>query len=127
MLNTETKLFLCIPTESPERVLRPAKIVSIENDMFAVEPEEPELALEAGQEILIYYEIKQTFMQQPARIDALLDTEHNPTVGLVTTGEPVSAESRQCYRVSTVMSDLVAGIESQDCPLLDVSISVSVP
>lgn len=41
--------------------------------------------------------------------------------GFVTVGEPVSAESRQCYRVSMAVSGLVVQVEGVPCQLVDAS------
>ena len=62
-------------------------------------------------------------MQQPARIEAVLQSEPRTVFGFETTGELVSAEARQCYRVSTVMASLTAVVADEECPLLDVSAS----
>ncbi|MHC4220115.1 MAG: PilZ domain-containing protein, partial [Planctomycetota bacterium] len=80
------------------------------------------LALEPGLDLFVYYELKRKFVKQAARIDAVLQTEPMLVVGFQVTGEPMSAESREWFRVSTVMAHLAAdfGPES-DCPLLDVS------
>ena len=42
-------------------------------------------------------------------------------IGFETTGEPVSAEGRQSFRVSTATSGLTARIGEEACPLLDIS------
>lgn len=62
-------------------------------------------------------------MQQPVRVEMLLEGEKGTVATLKTICEPVSAESRQCYRVSTVMNDLAVtfGGESNS-PLRDVSV-----
>lgn len=73
-------------------------------------------------------------MQQAARIVSLIERDPEagdactaddacgPIFEFELTGEPASAESRQHYRVSTVMSDLTAKLGSEDaCQLLDVS------
>ncbi len=63
-------------------------------------------------------------MKQPARLDAVGQDDPTPVVGFQTTGEPVSAESRERFRVSTVMADLTAAVGAEaECKLLDVSTS----
>ncbi|MHC4129010.1 MAG: PilZ domain-containing protein [Planctomycetota bacterium] len=61
-------------------------------------------------------------MKQPARLDAVGQDDPTPVVGFQTTGEPVSAEGRERFRVSTVMADLTATVGAEaECKLLDVS------
>ncbi len=66
-------------------------------------------------------------MQQPGAV-----VEYSPTedadepdrVSLTTSGKPVSAESRQCFRVTTVMADLMVDIGHDDrCSMTDVSMT----
>ncbi len=80
----------------------------------------PQVAV--GQELLIYYEIKREFMQQPARIHALDASEEQTVVCFETLGDPISAESRQHYRVSTITAQIQAQIaEEEGCKVLDIS------
>ena len=61
-------------------------------------------------------------MKQAAKIEVGYSDEEDTTVEFVTVGEPVSAESRQQFRVSTVMTDLTATLGSEtDCKLLNIS------
>ncbi|MHC5023997.1 MAG: hypothetical protein ACYTGG_08805 [Planctomycetota bacterium] len=135
MLAINGGIFLRRPQESAKRILHPATVKEIRDKVYTVALEEP-LRIEAGDEILVYYEIKREFMQQPARVDAVLTAEPDAdgddtgggtpkmVIGLETTGEPVSAESRQCYRVSIVLSGLTVQLGSEEgCQLLDVSAS----
>lgn len=117
-------LFLHIPSGSPERVLRPAKVVGVKGGTYVAEVEDPELVLEAGQEVLVCYEKDRHFTQQPARVESVIDTEPSLVISFLTTGQPVSAENRECYRVSTVMSDLFADLgPEKGCRLLNVSLT----
>jgi len=118
-------VFLPFPSETARRILHPATVTGASGaDNLTVLPDDPELGLEVGLEFLIYFERKHEFMQQPARIEALLEGEGGTVATLTTFGEPVSAESRQCYRVSTVMTDLTATFgDEKDCPLRDVSVT----
>lgn len=61
--------------------------------------------------------------QVDATVETLDDSTMRVIVGFHPTGEPVSAESRQCYRVLTsISSDVSAVIDGQhNCPVLDVS------
>ncbi len=122
MLSTKSGFFLRIPNESDERILHPAKVVEVQDKIYTAQLEEAGLPLTAGQDVLLYYEIDRKFMQQAARIDAVMQDGPEPIVGLETTGEPMSAEERQWYRVSAVLADLTATLGSEEpCPIQDVS------
>ncbi len=62
-------------------------------------------------------------LQLDASVETVDDTEPRILIGFQTTGEPVSAESRQCYRTLTsISSNVNAMIDSKiKCPVLDVS------
>jgi hypothetical protein len=118
-------IFIRFPNESNNRILHPVDVTETSgSDNLTVLPENPDLALEAEQEVLIYFEKKRKFMQQPARVEALLEGEQGNVAILKTLGEPVSAESRQCYRVSTVLSKLTTTFDGvEGCSLRDVSVT----
>ena len=120
MLRMDGGFFVQIPNGS-KRILHPATIVGTEDETHTAELEDTDLPVADGQDILIFYEKKREFMQQPACIRRVT---HDPklVIEFETTGEPVSAESRQYYRVSAVMTGLTASLGSENaCPLLDVS------
>jgi len=120
MLSMDGGFFLHIPNGS-KRILHPATIVGTEDEIHTAELEEPDLPVADGQEVLIFYDFRREFMQQPACIRRVT---HDPKliIEFETTGEPVSAESRQHFRVSAVMTGLTATLGSENaCPLLDVS------
>ena len=122
MVGIGSGFFLQLPGNSKRRILHPAKLIGVNAEVYTAEIEEAELFLESGQEILVYYERNREFMQQAARIDAVDETDPNLIISLITTGEPVSAESRQHYRVSTIMLGLSAQFGTEPCcAVLDVS------
>ncbi len=117
-------IFIRFPNESKNRILHPVTVTETGgSDNLTVLPENPELALEVDQELLIYFEQRRQFMQQPAKVEALLEGEAGTVATLKTFGEAVSAESRQCYRVSTVISKLTVTFDGVSCPLRDVSVT----
>lgn len=135
MLGTDTGIFFRIPDGSNTRVLHPARIVEVSGETHTAEVEDPQISLEAGQELLVYYEMKREFVQQSAIIDVIMDGQpegEQPEeasedaarllVAFRLNGEPVSAESRQAYRVSTVVANLFSMFGKEErCRLLDVS------
>ncbi|MHC4129009.1 MAG: PilZ domain-containing protein [Planctomycetota bacterium] len=122
MLASETKVFLNFPDESQRRILHPATVKESAEDSYTAELEESDLVLEAGQDFFVYYNDRRRFVKQAARLDAVMRTHPTLVVGFQTTGEPLSAESREWFRVSTVMANLTAAIgDEAECRLLDVS------
>lgn len=125
MLSVDVRAFFQVPNESNERVLHAGTVVSHDDGTFTMQMEEVGAPLEPGTSVLVYCEVDGRFMQQAARIEALNvgeDETMGPLVGFVTTGNPVSAESRECYRTSTVMTDLTATVgDESSCQLVDVS------
>ena len=124
MLNVDAELFVRIPEQSDQRILHPAKVVAANHPSYTVQFEELNFLLEEGQDIFVFYESKHEFMQQAACIEAMLETEPDPTVKFTLIDKPISAENRQCYRVSTVLADMNATLgDEDDCQLLDVSMT----
>ncbi|MHC4428162.1 MAG: PilZ domain-containing protein [Planctomycetota bacterium] len=122
MLASETKIFLNLPNQSKQRILHPATVKETKKRGYTAELEEPDVAIQAGQDLFVYYELKRKFVKQPARIDAVMQTDPVLVVGFQITGEPMSAESREWFRVSTVMANLTASVGAEsECRLLDVS------
>ena len=85
-------------------------------------------SLEDGAEVLVFYEINRCFMQQPVRVISVVekkrdDEETHIRLELETTGDPVSAESRECYRVSCYSAcvDAQLGEDPEMCEVVDVS------
>lgn len=136
MLSVGKGVFVQIPGEAPgeHRLLHPAKIVAAGDGLYTAEFEETGLALRSGMDVTIYYEIRGEFSQQPARIDVVMDDGQDvaeeeggalparaPLVGFQTLDAPMTAESRQFYRVSTITTGMAARVGQEDCPVLDVS------
>ena len=124
MVDIGQGFFVHFPTASRQRILHPGKIIGIKNRIYTAALEEPELIVEVDQNILLYYDARDGFVQQPGRIECVVETAPKLVVCFVTTGEPASAESREHYRVSTVMSDVVVDVGSEaNCKVLDVSVA----
>jgi len=122
MLHIGTKMFMQIPDNSSRKILHPGTVIEVEDGIITAEFEADDFQVEAEQEVFVYHEIQREFMKQSAVVEESVDEELPPMVRFRTTSEPVSAENRQCFRVSTVIADLVASLGSEDaCPLLDVS------
>ena len=122
MLSIGDGYFIETSTQSTSRILHPAKILGNKDGRYIAEIETASLSFEEGMEFQVYFMPNQEFMKQAARIESVPEVEPTPTIEFITVGEPVSAENRQHFRVSTVMSDLTATLGKQtDCKLLNVS------
>ena len=122
MLGIRNGCFIETVTPSSARILHPAKILGTKDGGYTAEIEEANVSFDVGAEFQVYFELKKKFVKQAAKVTAVHDNELNPTIEFVTGGEPVSAESRQHFRVSTVTSDMTATLGSEtDCKLLNVS------
>jgi hypothetical protein len=122
MLASGASIFVQPAEEAADRILHPATIVDRTEHVIA-ELQEP-LDLEAGQDLLVFYEVRREFMKQPVRVEVTMEGDAGRRlVGFVPVSDPVSAESRQFHRVSTVTGGLEANFGSEDhCPVTDVSI-----
>lgn len=122
MVGIGSGFFVQVPNDSGHRVLHPAKVCGQVDGIFTAELQEGGVEFEEGQGVLLYFEKRRDFMKQPACITTVDETEPKVVFSFETQGEAVSAESRQCYRVSTVMADMTAKFGNEEmCPLLDVS------
>jgi hypothetical protein len=139
--------FVNFPEKTRQRVLHPARVVAHRQPRLVLTCEEPELPVAPGLGFRLYYELRRHFMQQAARIEDVVGSDESvcvppasaelkervpappdepatsgPSIVVTPLGEPVSAESRQCYRVSTVVAGLKADVDDEPgCALTDVS------
>ena len=103
-------------------VLHPASVLAEFDDGFEGALEEGDVRLTRDQQLVLFCEIDSVFMKQAARVVAFVKDGDKPTFRFLTQGEPTSAERRQLFRVSTVISDMTVGLGGESsCPLLDVS------
>lgn len=107
------------PEEKAERRLHPAKHVGPEGRLQRIELQAP-LAIQADQQLFLYYEELRKFVQQPVRVDQVDDS--GLTLWVEPLAEAILAESRQSYRCPTLVEDIGATLgEESDCEVLDVS------
>ena len=130
MLTAGQQVFLRLPHETRSRILHPARVLEAANGRLTVQFEELEVGAEPGAELVLHFERGREFLQQAARVQAALaeGTEHGAapaataSIAIELLGTPASAESRSCFRVSTVLADIVATLGAEHgCPLQDVS------
>ena len=120
-MKTEMDVFVRTPEQAK---LHAGKVGAISAKGFTIAFEVQSFQLEDGAEVIAYYEVNRRFMQQPVRVLSSAQTEEGGlSMELETTGDPVSAESRECYRVSCYATGIKAqlGEDLELCEVLDVS------
>ncbi len=85
-------------------------------------PEHALANVERGQSALLFFEWNQRFSQQPNRVAEVVAEACGLRVSLLPTGRLSCAESRECFRVSAIASDLWAHLSDElRCEILDIS------
>jgi len=123
MLKVEDKIFFRLPKEDrpKRRVLRPATVCAYENPTLTLRLEEPCAGAEPGVEAMVHFEARRKFMQQLARV--LRKESAQPLMLVIQLlAEPISSESRQCYRVSCLGENIRATVDEEaGCEVVDLS------
>jgi len=117
-------LFVQLPDVTPRRVLHACQVLDFEGRGCRVQAIEPLEGLQVDATMLVYFEERQRFVQQPARVRAIeaLDGEAGDVVHVELLGEPVDAEQRQVYRVSCLAAPIHATMNNEpDCEVVDIS------
>jgi len=109
MLSLGNAVFLLIPSKSKKRILYPGQVIESDPIRFVGKFEDP-ITPPVDSDVNAFCEVNGKFFQQGAIV-----TEIRPGPGNVIAfrrnGEPVSAESRQTYRVSVVSEGFTARID----------------
>ncbi len=75
-------------------------------------------------EVAIFFKDGNKFVRQNAIIDSIIDTSKSRLASCHLQGEVEPAESRECFRAITVLTDLKAHLDNRDlCDILDISAS----
>lgn len=121
MLFRGNQMFLVLPSQTKERILHPGKVGECDLQTFVSEFEDS-LNVSVGDEVIAYAELRGKFMQQGARIIEVRSSEPVSVMAFDRIGTPVSAESRELYRVCTVSSNMIGMVGKCDLgPVVDVS------
>ena len=117
MIKTGNDVLFQEPTCDTRR-LRRSVVVDASADEFSIQFVAEPFAFEVDQEVLMYFNGKREFMQQIARVTEVSHPEEGSdesiTFVLETVGDPISAENRQHYRVSTISANLEANVGSEE-------------
>lgn len=121
--NMQPEAFIHLNSEADERVLYPLAVLARQGMSWTVAALKEDLSVESGQEVTLFFQLRQEFMQQAARVSARHEEVDGCEFELELLGNPCSAETRQCYRVVTIVSDrwLKLGDERERCQIVDIS------
>lgn len=127
MIRSNVQAFIQLPEETSRRLLHAAHLGSFDEGVVTVQRGDVP-TLDRGTELLLYYEINHKFMKHPARVLEIVeesqDDETLLAFKLELIGQPVSAESREWYRVVTALCGLTASIgDERECRLVDTSVT----
>ncbi len=124
-MNIDMDIFLRTPEHEE---LYPGKVLATTDKGYNAVFEGRAVSLEEGAEVLVFYDIHHRFTQQPVRVLSVVETKNDDdwtriTLELETTGDPLSADSRECYRVSCYSANVKAqlGENPEMCEVIDVS------
>jgi hypothetical protein len=126
MLSLDTEMFMKGSDSSSRGFLHGGKVVEVDRGSYTAQFAKDVVGCEVGQEVFVYYKRDREFMQQPVTIQevTLAEGDEYAAVAFEPTGEAISAENRQCYRVSTAVTELTARLGDEvECQLLDVSVT----
>ena len=113
-MKTGAKIFLQRPESEGNLDLFLATIAEVDGDSMVLVVENTEFKTTPGLEIILLYDVSRDFVRQPAKVMETSSSAEGQIIGLTTTGDPLSAESREHYRVSTLSSDLHVRIVGAD-------------
>lgn len=130
MLNQGDLLYIQNPSHGQQRVLIPLDIVAMEQGQVIIETSQIFNWLPEDGQVMVYYDQRRDFVKQSAKMEVHLHEEDEDQIdgvmryAIELLGEAVSADSRQTFRVSTVISGRTAMFaEEGEVPLVDVSAS----
>lgn len=125
MLTADSRVFLNTQPTGHDRVLHPATVTQVESGTLTVRLDEQHLQFATGQTVEVFYERTRKFVKQIAHIESVTtedeDGEPELSVSFVTTTDAEVVESRQHYRVVTLMENLTTSVADEDARLADVS------
>ena len=117
MIKTGNDVLFQEPTCDTRR-LRRSVVVEASAEAFSIQFVAEPFEFEEGQEVLMYFNGKREFMQQVGRVTTIAQPEEGTsepvTFTLEPVGDPISAESRQNYRVSTISAELEARVGEEE-------------
>ena len=122
-LKPDEAIFVQTPHPGGDRILHAGRVVETDPERgYLARFEGGELPVRAGEDVLLFYEWNRRFTQQPAHVVEAAQGTDGLQLGLHMAGDPISAESRECFRVSAIAANLKVSLDRGDpCEILDVS------
>lgn len=121
MFHPQQEIFFRLPGEGSRRVLHPARILASTPRSCTAQLLEP-ATIAPDADLHVLYKVASRFVQCPIRIEAIVEGPEGPVVSFFPSGDAVSANSRECFRVSTAVSRLTATLGDEPaCPVMDLS------
>jgi hypothetical protein len=122
----QSAVYVELPGVSEARSLLPAHLIGTGSAGLAVHlrgrAAEVAAQLAPRQQVALYFEVDAVFRRQPVEVRGVARDSDGVRVDLAALGAPVSAESRECYRVSAIAANLKAVLGTAEaCSVLDVS------
>ena len=122
MLECGQPMFLLVVNSNGEKgILRPGKVIESATETFAAKFD-GKMPIAVGLETLVYGDVRGKFFQQGATLLEIQQDGENQTHHFTRSGEPVSAEKRQTFRVSVALAEVQAKLNRQQkCQVVDFS------
>jgi hypothetical protein len=123
-LKEDIRIFLRFDSPSRGRLLQSGFVQEIREGGLTLAFETRYLAVETGEQKLIYYNKARDFIQQAVLVEAQSSGGPPFVLSVKPIGDAVSAGTREEDRVSTSGTDLTVALEDEDgCLIQDVSLS----
>ena len=125
-ITAHAAIFVELPGDEGRQNLRPGQVVGVDGRELVVALPCPEREraqrVTAGQPLVVYFDHRHAWSQLSVRVERVGSDRDRVLLTLAQLGEPVAAESRQCYRASALSADIRAVLGgSPACTVLDVS------
>ncbi len=123
MLAPGINTYVRLAGESPgDKPLRTALVLDRRENLCTVEIENAENPPAPGDTICFFFDVESRFSQQKARVGRCLVRGSKCIMSVALLDQPVPADNRQSFRVSSATADLCARLNcAQNCPVIDVS------
>jgi hypothetical protein len=120
MLALGNAVHLLIPSTSKKRILHPGQVIESDPLRFVAKFDDP-IAPPVDSDVNAFCEVNGKFFQQGAVVLEIRPGQGN-VIAFRRNGEPVSAESRQTYRVTVVSEGFTARLDKlRGCSVVDIS------
>src|SRR5580658_7505144 len=120
MLAVGNAVHLLIPSTSKKRILHPGQVIESDPLRFVAKFDDP-IAPPVDSDVNAFCEVNGKFFQQGAVVLEIRPGQGN-VIAFRRNGEPVSAESRQTYRVTVVSEGFTARLDKlRGCSVVDIS------